>query len=221
MSTLEKNIENYKNDFQQRVPKESQDIINNAIEKLKISNFKENALKVGNKVPEFTLSNQKSKIINIKDIIEKNSYTIISFYRGSWSAYCNMQLIALQKIVSQLKILHSSLVVISPQTPDKLSYTSEKYGLTFEILYDKNNTIAKEFKILTKMDKELSDVYDSLKIDILEANRNGTYDLPLPATFIINKNYEIIYTFVDEDYRKRCDSKMILDAIKKDLIKKK
>lgn len=221
MATLEKSIEDYVHQFQGKTSEETYNKINEVIQQLKDSNLKEKSLKVGSKISEFTLSNQDSKIINIKDIIEKNNYTVISFFRGSWSPYCIMQLNALQKIVSQLKILHATLVTVSPQTPDKSRYTKEKYSFNFEILYDKNNTIAKDFKIAYTLDKELIPIYDKLKIDILEANRNGTYDLPLPATFIINKHYEIIYSFVDEDYRKRCEPKTILDTLKKDMINKK
>lgn len=221
MATLEKSIEDYVNDFQEKVSEETVNTINSVIQKLKDSNLKDRALKVGEKIPEFTLSNQDGKIINIKDIIEKNSYTVISFFRGSWSPYCIMQLNALQKIVSQLKILHATLITVSPQTPDKSKYTKDKFSFNFEILYDKNNSISKDFKISYKLDDILIPIYDKLKIDILEANRNGTYDLPFPATYIVNKNYEIIYAFVDEDYRKRCEPKTILDTLKKDMINKK
>lgn len=221
MPTLEKNIENYIEEFNKTLSKESIEIINNSTKKLEDSNIKERSLTIGDKIPEFTLSNQDSKIINIKDIIETNNYTVISFFRGSWSPYCIMELNALQKIVSQLKIFHGTLISISPQTPDKSTYTKDKFSLNFEILYDKNNTIAKDFKITYTLDEELIPIYDELKIDILEANRNGTYTLPLPATYIVNKNYEIIYSFVEEDYKKRCEPKTILDAIKKDMLNKK
>jgi peroxiredoxin len=128
---------------------------------------------------------------------------------------------ALQKILSQLKIFNASLITISPQTQDKSLYASEKYSLDYEIFYDKNNTIAKEFGITYTLTDEVIEVYDKLKIDILEANRNNTYDLPLPATYIVNTNYEIIYSFVDVNYRKRCEPKTITDTIKKDIINKR
>jgi len=221
MPKLEEDIENYLVGFRENVSKERQDILINAIEKLKDTNILNKALKVGDKIPEFSLSNQKRKIINVKDIIEKNKYTVICFFEGSWSPYSNLQLMALQKILSQLKIFNASLITISPQTQDKSLYTSEKYSLDYEILYDKNNTIAKEFGIAYTLTDEVIEVYDKLKIDILEANRNNTYDLPLPATYIANRNYEIIYSFVDVNYRKRCEPKEITDTIKKDIINKR
>ena len=131
MPTLEKSIEDYVHDFKEKVSEESFNKINDVIQGLKSSNLKDRSLKVGNKISEFTLSNQDSKIINIKDIIEKNNYTVISFFRGSWSPYCIMQLNALQKIVSQLKILHPTLITASPQTPDKSKYTKDKYSFNF------------------------------------------------------------------------------------------
>ncbi|PLY09077.1 MAG: alkyl hydroperoxide reductase [Arcobacter sp.] len=221
MPTLEENIENYLLDFQKNVPKETQDVLNNAIEKLKESKKLSKALKVGDKIPEFSLSNHDRKIINIKDIVEKNKYTVLNFFDGSWSPYSNLQLMALQKVASQLKILNAALITLSPQTQDKSLYLFEKHSLNFDILYDKNNTIAKEFGIVYTLSDEVISTYDKLKVDILEANRNGTFDLPSPATYIVNKNYEIIYAFVDENYRKRCEPKTIIDVIKKDMINKR
>jgi peroxiredoxin len=220
MATLEEDIENYLIGFREKVPKETQDILINSINKLKESNSLNKALKEGNKIPEFSLLNQNSKIINIKDIVEKYKYTVISFFDGTWSPYTNLQLVALQKIVSQLKIFNASLITISPQTQDKSLYIKEKYSLDSHILYDKNNSIGKDFGIVYKLDDEAIAIYDKLKIDILEANRNGTYNLPFPATYIVNKNYEIIYAFLDENPRKRCEPKTIIDTIKKDIINK-
>ncbi len=221
MPTLEEDIESYLIDFQSNAPKETQDVLTNAIEKLKESNKASKALKVGDKIPEFSLSNHNRKIINIKDIVEKNKYTVLSFFEGSWSVYSNLQLIALQKILSQLKILNATLITLSPQTQDKSLYLSEKHLLDFQILYDKNNTIAKDFGIVYTLSDEVIDTYNKLKVDILEANRNGTNDIPFPATYIVNQNYEIIYAFVDENYRKRCEPKTITSIIKKDMINKR
>ncbi|WP_375723261.1 peroxiredoxin family protein [Arcobacter sp. KX21116] len=221
MPTLEKDIEDYLVEFQGRVPKETQDTLCNAIKKLEESDCFNKALKVGNKIPEFSISNQDRKVINIKDIVEKNKYTVLCFFEGSWSPYAILELLALQKIVSQLKIFNASLITLCPQTQDKSSYLKEKHSFTFDILYDKNNTIAKEFGINYTLSDEVIAVYEKQKIDILEANRNGTYDLPLPGTYIVNKNYEIIYAFIDANHRKRCEPKTITDTIKKDIINKR
>ncbi|WP_419764403.1 MAG: redoxin domain-containing protein [Arcobacter sp.] len=218
MPTLEENIENYLLDFQKNVPKETQDVLINAIEELKESKKLSKALKVGDKIPEFSLSNHDRKIVHIKDIVEKNKYTVLNFFDGSWSPYSNLQLIALQKVASQLKILNAALITLSPQTQDKSLYLHEKHVLDFDILYDKNNTIAKEFGIAYTLSDEVIATYEKLKVDILEANRNGTFEIPSPATYIVNKSYEIIYAFVDENYRKRCEPKTIIDVIKKDMI---
>lgn len=221
MPTLEKDITNFIEEFETKTSSDIVETLKNGIEKQKSLNLTQKALKVGDKLPEFTLSNQNGKIVNIKDLVEKYNYTVISFFRGAWSPYCSMELNHLQKIFSQIKILHSALITISPQTQDKSKYTHEKYSLGFDILYDKNNTIAKEFKICTKLDDDLISVYDKLKMDILEANRNGTYEIPFPATYIVNKNYDIVFSFVDEDYTKRLEPKDIVNFIKKDMLTKK
>jgi len=221
MSTLQKDIENFMEDFQKQVSKDTINSLDKFSNDLKESNIKSKALQIGEKIPEFTLSNQDSKIINIKEIVEKNKYTVINFFKGSWSPFCNIQLNALQRVFSQLKILNTTIISISPQTPDKSLYVKNKYSLDFPILFDKNNTIAKDFKIVYSLNDEIKKAYNDLNIDILEANRNGSFDLPLSSIYIVNKNYEIIYSCIEEDYKKRCEAKEIINEIKKDMLGKK
>lgn len=221
MATIEKTIQEYKEINSTKLSSKIKETLQNATKRLEELDLKSKALRVGDKIPEFTLTNQNNKIVNIKDIIEKNRYTVINFFRGDWCPYCNIELNALQKIISQLKILNTTLISLSPQTSNRSLYSKQNLSLDFEIFYDKNNTIAKDFGLTFTLDKELIPIYENLGIDILESNKTNNYTLPIPATFIVNKNYEIIYSFVEEDYTKRCEPKDILNIIKKEIINTK
>lgn len=214
MSRLEDEIKNYIEAFKQKAPAEVQSVMLAATKKLKDLSLSKNALKVGDSVKDFTLLNALAKEVSLSDVLKDNNFAVLSFYRGTWCPYCNLELKALQGINDELKALGASLLAISPQTPDSSMTTKEKNELTFEVLSDTNNTIAKDFGLIFSLAEELRPIYKSFNIDVPGANGDDSYDLPMPATYVINKNKEIVFSFVDEDYTKRCEPQDIISAIK-------
>ena len=95
--------------------------------------------------------------------------------------------------------------------------TKEKNELEFEVLSDHNNLVAKELGLVFSLAEELRPIYLSFNIDIPSNNDEESYEIPMPATYVINKNKEIIFSFIDEDYTKRCELQDIIDVIKENL----
>jgi len=212
--SLEEKIKNYQEQFKGKVPKDVQDKMIKATKELKKDNIKIDALKTGDEILPFCLPNALGKKVMLQDELDKYSYVVINFYRGGWCPYCNLELKALQDILHDLRVLNSTLIAISPQTPDASLSTKEKNELEFEVLSDWDNAVAKEFGLVFSLAKELRPIYESFKIDIPSANNDDSYELPMPATYVLNKEGRIIYSFVDEDYTKRLEPQKILDAIK-------
>lgn len=215
MSRLIDEINKYKESFKQKVPQELQEIMLTATENLKKQSLSKNALKVTHIAKPFTLLNAVNKKISLDDLLVENDFVVINFYRGLWCPYCNLELKALQTINDELKTLNAKLVAISPQTPDASLSTKEKNELDFEVLSDTHNALAKEYGLVFSLADELKPIYEKFGIDIPGSNNENTYELPLPATYVINKNKEIIYSFIDEDYTKRSEPQEILDIITK------
>lgn len=109
----------------------------------------------------------------------------------------------------------AKLVAISPQTPDASLTTMQKNELSFEVLSDTNNKVAKEYGLVFSLAQELRPIYEKFGIDIVASNNENSFELPMPATYVINKNKEIIYAFIDEDYTSRSEPQEILDIISK------
>ncbi len=217
MPTLKNAINRYKDDFKQKVPEHIQQTMLDATDRLRTKNISQQALKIGDHIPTFTLLNATNQPIHLDEHLQKNNYIVLNFYRGSWCPYCNLELKQLQRIQGELRVLHAELLALSPEKPDNSLNLKEKENLKFEVLCDKNNAVARKFGLVYTIDEELLPVYEDFGIDILESNKNGTFDLPLPATYVVNKNFEIIYTFVDEDHTNRCEPESILHAIKEDI----
>ncbi len=215
MSRLAQKIEEYKTEFRGKAPKEVQDIMLEATQKLKDTKISQNALKSGDKIKNFSLTNTQGEMVDFETFLENNDYIVLNFYRGAWCPYCSLELRALQEINDELKSLNSSIVAISPQTPDNSLSTKEKAKLEYEVLSDIDNKVAKEFGLVYSLDETLRPIYEQFGIDIPGSNNSSSYEIPMPATYIVDKNAEIIYHFIDEDYTKRLEPQIILEQIKK------
>ncbi len=215
MSRLIDEIKNYQKGFKSKVPAEIQEIMLKATKELENTEISKNALKVGDIAKDFKLPNAVNKEVSLSDALEENDFIVINFYRGVWCPYCNLELKALQNINEDLNNLGAKLISISPQTPDASLSTKEKNELAFEVLSDSHNKIAKEYGLVFSLAEELRPIYSSFGIDIVGLNQENSFELPMPATYVINKNKEILFSFIDEDYTKRCEPQEILDIIRK------
>ena len=217
MSRLIDEIKKYQEGFREKAPLAVQETMLKATKKLEEASLSKNALSVGDIAKEFTLLNASEKNISLNEELKSNEFVIINFYRGVWCPYCNLELKALQERNEEFKALGAKLIAISPQSPDASMTTKEKNELDFEVLSDTNNKVAKDYGLVFSLAEELRPIYLSFGIDIPANNDEDSYEIPMPATYVINKNNEIIFSFIDEDYTKRCEPQDIIDLIKQNL----
>jgi peroxiredoxin len=183
----------------------------NGIEELKNDAITERALKVGDKAPDFELKNAVDQVVKLSWLLEKNP-VVLTWYRGGWCPYCNMQLRYLQAMLPEFKNANATLVAISPETPDNSLTTKEKNKLDFEVLSDFDNRIAKKFGIAFTLNDELVEIYNGFhKLETF--NGVATNELPIPATYVIDTDFTIRYAFVNPDYRERAEPSAILKAL--------
>ncbi|AXT50009.1 AhpC/TSA family protein [Aquimarina sp. BL5] len=196
-----------------KYPETIHKIMNNGIANLKDSQLASKALKTGDKIPEILLPNAAGVNISIQELLV-NKKVVLSFYRGGWCPYCNLELKALQQYQNEFEELGATLVAISPETPDNSLTTSEKNNLSFQVLSDIDNKIAEEFNLAFTLPKDLIEVYKGFGIDLIKSNGNEDHQLPISATYIINQDGTIIYDFIKEDYKERADPKEIFNFLK-------
>ena len=121
----------------------------------------------------------------------------------------------MQLALNRIRELGASLVAVSPEIPDNALSTVEKNNLTFEVLSDAGNRVAREFGIVFQLPLELRPIYAGFGIDLTKANGDDTFELPIPATYIIGTDRKIRRAFVNTDYTRRLDPEEIIDALKK------
>ncbi len=185
-----------------------------AIEDLSRSGIAARSLKSGDLAPEFSLPNAKGKVVNFQETLSAGP-VIVSFFRGGWCIFCTAELRALQKALSEMEALDTHLIAISPQTPDASLATVEDLGLSFEVLSDAGNQVARQFGIVYHVQDELQVIYKELGLSLPEQNNDNSFDLPVPATYVIDQSRKIRSAFVDADYTRRLDPVEILSVLRK------
>src|SRR4029077_6583132 len=102
---------------------------------LAASGIAQRALKAGDRAPDFNLPDARGGYVRLKDLVATGA-VVLSFYRGDWWPYCNLELWALQHVLPEITRLGAKLVAVSPQTPDESLSTAEKNALSFSVLSD-------------------------------------------------------------------------------------
>lgn len=211
MPSLTEQLESKANLFKEKADPEKVKNYEAAIQKVAESGIIEKSKKEGDKAPNFTLPNAKGEQISLSDKT-KEGYTIITWYRGGWCPYCNLTLRAWQDILPQMQAENIQFVAISPELPDSTLSTKEKNELEFEVLSDAGNKVAKEYGIVFPLDESIKAPYKNMGIE--EYNGDDSYTLPLAATYVINSDNEIVYAFLDADYKKRAEPSEVLAKVK-------
>lgn len=210
--TLSQAIEEYKAGFREKVPADIQAKMANATQELTATGIVEKAPKAGDTLPNFNLPNHLGKNQSLSDLV-KDGPVIVTFYRGGWCPYCNLELRAYQEILPDIQAAGANLVAITPELPDNSLSTVEKNDLAFSVLTDENADYARSLGLVFSLPEELRPIYSSFGIEIEQHNGDGQFDLPLAATYLVNKEGVIAYAFVDADYTKREEPRVLLEAL--------
>ena len=210
--TLAEQLENQLTQVRAKISGDTRDIMEQATTDLINSGITEQTLQVGDTIPPISLPNALGKTVNIQDLLTEGAL-VISFYRGQWCPYCNLELRALQQALPEFKALGASLVAISPQTPDNSLSTTEKNELSFEVLSDVGNQVARQLGLVFQIPEQLRPIYQNFGIDLPEHNGDETFELPIAATYVINRDGKVVYAFVNPDYTQRAEPADILAAV--------
>ena len=211
--SLKEQLAEYRAGWYKRVPPERQAIMERHIAQLRTGAIQHTMLKVGDKPPSIVLGNAKGERVDVGALLKKGP-VIVTFYRGGWCPYCNIELKAFQDVLPQITAAGASLVAISPEKPDDSLSTAEKNALTFEVLSDVGHEVGRAFGLVYEFTNELRGAYENFGLDIPAKNgAPGQWALPVSATYVIDANGTIIYAYTDADYRDRADPKDVLAVL--------
>jgi peroxiredoxin len=214
-STLTEQLDEFLAGWKQRVPAERQAVMARHIAYLQESGFAKNARQVGDRAPAIVLPDAHGKTFDVAALLAKGP-VIVTFYRGGWCPYCNLELKAYQNLMPRIVAAGASVVAISPEKPDDTVSTAEKNALTYPVLSDVGQKIGRAFGVVYAFTDELRSAYEGFGRDIPAVNgAPGEWSLPLSATYVIGSDGVILFADTGVDYRRRAEPMDVLAVLER------
>lgn len=210
---LQQTLTAFKEEFARTAPEGRVALYESKIAELRASSLFDGAIRTGESVPDFRLRDAKGNFVSLHDQIALGPI-VVTFYRGGWCPYCNIQLKAYQEILPQIQSYGAKLIAISPELPDQSLTTAEKNALAFDVLSDLGNKVARAFGIVFTLPAELRAAMSANGKALPGINGDESWELPVPATFVIDRNAIVALAHIDVDYRNRLEPDEILAALK-------
>jgi peroxiredoxin len=179
------------------------------IEKLAKSGIMDTTKNVGAKVSNFELMDSDGNLVSLKKLTQKGN-VVISFNRGNWCPFCKIEFKHLQNSVNEIKSAGANLIVISPQLPEKSREIIAQNGFDYPILFDKGNKVAKDFGIAFILAEPLRPIHKAFDMNIPAHNGDESFGLPVPATYVVDSNNEILFASINPNWMERAEPKEYL-----------
>ena len=157
----------------------------------------------------FSLPDQHGKFISVAELLSHGPL-ILSFFRGRWCPFCIAELEAWRDALPQVKAAGAALVTLSPQKVQHNAFTADQHKLTFPVLSDAGNQVAKQFGIVYRVPEEQEQLYRRSFVNLPHLNGDGSWELPLAATFVVAPGGTIKSAFIQADYRERAEPATVL-----------
>ncbi|MEV8250715.1 peroxiredoxin-like family protein [Microbacterium sp. NPDC076768] len=167
---------------------------------------------VGDVAPDFSLPDAAGSSVHLSELLTTGP-VVVSFYRGGWCPYCNIELRALQAALPALTAAGATLVAISPDAPDDSLSTAEKSDLQFPVLSDTRAAAITAYGLNYTIESVSRAVLSDEEAERADARGVETQVLPTPATYVIGTDGRVAYAFVDHDYTHRAEPTEIVAAV--------
>jgi peroxiredoxin len=214
MTTLASALETLSASLRSQAPAVVLQTINDFVADLAQSGIADGWLQRGDRAPDFALQDATGGgLVESRDLRLRGPL-VVCFYRGAWCPYCNLELRAWQQHLAELTDLGASFVAISPQTLDASQTLADKHALSYPLLADRGNAVARRFGLVFTVDEGMRAVLEGFGIDLPAYNGESTFELPVPATYVVGSDATIAGSWVDVDYRRRAEPSAVLARVR-------
>jgi peroxiredoxin len=194
------------------VPADVQAVHERTVAALKAQGLASRALRVGAKAPSFELPDHDGKRVSSADLLAKGPM-VLFFIRGRWCPFCVGQVEAMNYIAPQIEAAGASLIAISPHTEKQAYFMHDQHKLLFPLLVDAQNEVARQFGLVYRVPDEQQQLYRRTFVNLPLANGDDSWTLPIPATYILDRDGTILVAYAHEDYTERPEPLEILSTL--------
>jgi peroxiredoxin len=196
----------------QYVPQEIQAIHEQVIGELREGGIKQRALAIGATAPSFELTDHNGKAVSSAELLARGRL-IICFFRGRWCPFCVGQLEAMNRILPQIRDAGAELVAISPQTVQQSFFMADQHRLSFPLLSDAGNHVARQFGLAYRIPDYQQSIYRRAFINLPFTNGGDSWELPIPAVYVVDRDGTILFAAANPDYKERPEPEEILERL--------
>jgi peroxiredoxin len=194
------------------VPAETQVVHAQAVAELKAQHLAANILPVGTKAPRFKLQDHDGKTVCSSDLLAKGRL-VVCFIRGRWCPFCMGQMEAMNLVLPQIERWGATFVAISPQTVKQSYFMHDQHKLSFPLLSDGGNQVGRQLGLTYRVPPPQEAVYRRAFVNLPFTNGDESWELPIPATYILDRDGTVIYASANEDYRERPEPVEIVEVL--------
>ena len=198
--------------FVASLPEDQQNTLMAAGQRLTVSNVAAHACGVNDAAPDFTLKDTSGREFQLSEALAEGP-VVLSFYRGGWCPFCNLELKALADREADIRNLGARLIAVSPELHAQNQAAIGELKLPFSLLFDEANHVAREYGLIMPVDEAVRPLYKQWGFDLPTFNGDDSWELPLPGTFIIDTTRTVRAAFVNKDYTQRMEPDDIIRAL--------
>ena len=217
--SLQDKLDTFQADFKAgklpfKPPPEIHSVMERATTELIASGQASRAIKAGEHAPMFNLKDEDGNDVSSTALLAKGPL-VITFYRGVWCPYCNIELRSINEVLQKLQASGATVVAISPQTQANNRKSVRSNDLGFPVLSDVKGQTGADFGLRFALPDYLVDLYKNLKNDLPAINNDPSWTLPMPARYVVGQDGVVLYSEVNPDYTRRPDPSELFPVLEK------
>jgi peroxiredoxin len=194
------------------VPSETQAVHTRALAELKRLRLAANILPVSAKIPEFQVQDHDGKNVSSFDLLAKGRL-VLCFIRGRWCPFCVAQMEAMNLMRPEIEQAGATLAAVSPQTVQQSFFMRDQHKLRFPLLSDAGNNVGRQFGLTYRVPDEQRAIYRRAFVNLPFVNGDDSWELPIPAIYIIDCDGTVLYASASEDYTERPEPEDIVRVL--------
>lgn len=183
-----------------------------AVAELFATGIEERILPVGAIAPEFELKDSAGRLVRRRDLLAVGPL-VVKFFRGRWCSYCVTELETWRDLYAELRERGALLVAISPETQRQSDFAVQQHGLRFPLLHDPSAQLAEKFGLVYTVPEYHQHYLKSIMVNLPFINGEGSWRLPLPATYVLDRDGRVLFAEAHADFRVRPEPADVLAAI--------
>lgn len=213
LMSLGDKLDAYWRDSARRLGPEVAQLFDTFVQNLAAGGMLDSCLKVGDRIPDFMLPSADGRLVASAELLERGPL-VISFFRGDWCPYCSLELQALQEALPQIEALGATLVAVTPDTGAALASDQRSRALSYCVLSDADNGVGLQFGVVYRVPDAIRQLYLGFGLDLGTRHGNSGWFLPIPATYIVDRDGVIRAAALEVDFRRRMEPAAIIAALR-------